>query len=179
MNSGNPFVNSIFNGVLIFHGLCYRVLPWLLGPGSSHSLLVLWAPKCWVIPLHSLVKCKEHLSSFLQIPLQTARVSGRDDSRSAHRLSEQPHKCRNDTGGQDTDSRGRQFTGEVIKPPPLHDLSPPGASACPRHPSGLALGASRPLCLEPVAPKRTIWEDTFSTGLQSPFRGKKVTSNFL
>ena len=134
----------------------------------------------WSLSLRSLVKCKEHLSSFRQIPLQTVRVSGGDDSRSVHRLSEQPHKCRNDTGGQDTNSRGRQFTGEVIKPPPLHHLSPPGASASPRHPSGLAQGESLPLCLEPVAPKRTIWEDTSSPGLQSPpFGGRKVTSNFL
>ena len=103
----------------------------------------------WSLSLRLLVKCKEHLSSFRQIPLQTARVSGGDDSRSVHRLSEQPHKCRNDTGGQDTNSRGQQFTGEVIKPPPLHHLSPPGASASPRHPSGLALGAYFPFAWSP------------------------------
>lgn len=45
---------------------------------------------------------------FNKIPLQTPCASRRDHSRSARRLSEQVHKCRNNTGGRGSNSREQQ-----------------------------------------------------------------------
>lgn len=72
---------------------------------------------------HLLVRCKESLGLFNNIPLQTAHVSHGDISGSVHRVSEQPHKCRNDTGGPDTNSREQQLRDKVIEPVPGADAS--------------------------------------------------------
>lgn len=83
---------------------------------------------------HLLVRCKESLSLFNNIPLQTAHVSDGDISGSVHRVSEQPHKCRNDTGGPDTNSREQQFRDKVIAS--LHVASGAGQSVVLRSPFG-------------------------------------------
>lgn len=72
---------------------------------------------------------------FSKIPLQTARVPGGDDSRSVHRLSEQPHKHNGGRGARGASSReqpaawgqGSQAPARTWAPPPLHwaSLPPP------------------------------------------------------
>lgn len=88
-----------------------------------------------VQPNTSPTTCQSSVKSlclFGKILLQTACIPGGDDSRSVHRLSEQPHKCRNDTRGQDTNSREQQFREKQSGPAPMAGTSPPpGASEFP------------------------------------------------
>lgn len=98
-----------------------------------------------VRPNTSPTTCQSSVKSlclFSKILLQTARIPGGDDSRSVHRLSEQPHQCRNDTGGQDTDSR-ESTSGKSNQAPPHGRRLPSPGCLCVSHEAAPGLRSAR------------------------------------